>query len=173
MQRSRRNEGYSLLETLLVVAMVGILAAFSLPLVTRATQRARANGAAEVLAGAIRDARARAINNGNQYRVSAYDPAGAVPNAFRVEGSTNGGVAWPAVGTLTTPAGPMNDVYTNVTNNFGNAQIQVAGGTFQVTFDSRGQVVGACVPATCVVQVNNPSRTATITVTQAGWVRIQ
>jgi prepilin-type N-terminal cleavage/methylation domain-containing protein len=173
MKRNRRNTGYSALELLLVVAILGIFAAASLPHLMDAMQRARANGAAEVLAVAIRDARMRAINNAYQYRVSAYDGTGAVPNAFRIEGSADGGVTWPATGTVTTPAGPLNDVYTDLAKEFKTAQTQVAGGTFRVTFDSRGQRVGACVPATCVVQVTTAARTATVTVTTAGGVRVQ
>jgi Tfp pilus assembly protein FimT len=173
MQRNHRKAGYSALELLLVVAMIAVIAAMSMPFITGAVLRARANGAAEVLATAIRDARTRAVTTGYQYRVSAYDGTGAVPNAFRIEGSADGGATWPATGTVTTPAGPLNDAYTDLAKGFGNAQVQVAGGTFRVALDSRGQRVGACVPATCVVQVTTPGRTATVTVTQAGGVRIQ
>jgi prepilin-type N-terminal cleavage/methylation domain-containing protein len=178
MKRKPRNDGYSLLELLLVVAMIGVLAGFSLPLLTAAMQRSRANGAAEALATAIRDARMRAINNGWQYQVVAYDSGGAVPNAFRIQGfnPANGGVA-PLPGTLTSPRfygfNQMSEAYIPLKTEFGNAQIQVTGGTFQVTFDSRGQLVGACTPATCVVQVKTPVRIATITVTTPGGVYIK
>jgi prepilin-type N-terminal cleavage/methylation domain-containing protein len=178
MKRYRRNAGYTTLELLLVVAILGIFAAASLPHLMDAMQRARANGAAEVLGAAIRDARMRAVNNGWQYQVVAYDSGGAVPNAFRIQGfdPANGGVAPPA-GTLTTPrfsgSNQMYEAYTPMAVEFKTAQIQVAGGTFRVTFDSRGQRVGACVPATCVVQVTTTTRTATVTVTTAGGVRVQ
>ncbi len=179
MKRNPRNGGYSIMEVLLVVVMIGIFAAFSLPLITTAMQRSRAKGAAEVLATTIRDARMRAINNGWQYQVVAYDSTGGgLANAFRIQGfnPATGGVA-PARGTLTSPRiygfNQMSEPYTPLAQQFGNAQIQVTGGTFLVTFNSLGQLVGACTPATCVVQVTTPVRTSTITVTTAGGVRVQ
>jgi prepilin-type N-terminal cleavage/methylation domain-containing protein len=177
-RQKQSEKGFTVMEMLLVVALVALIAGISLPMLASAMQRARANGATEVLAAAIRDARARAVTSGWQYQVVAYDSGGAVPNAFRMQGfdPANGGVAPPA-GTATDPpfygSNQMYEAYTPLAKAFGNAQIQVAGGTFRVTFDSRGQQVGACVPATCVVQVNTPSRTATLTVTTAGGVRLQ
>ncbi len=179
MRRMNTPKGSSLVEVLVVAAMLAVATGISFPLVTSAMQRAKANGAAEALAAAIRDARTRAIATGWQYQVVAYDPAGAVPNAFRVQGfdPVNGGVA-PAAGTVTTPPFYGNnqtyEAYTNMAQDFSTAQIQVpGGGPFRVTFDSRGQWAVPCLPAGCSVQVTTPARQASLTVTQAGGVFIR
>ena len=179
MRRARRLKGFTLLELLVVVGLLAITSAISVPLITGALGRARANGAAEALVGAIRDARIRAISTGWQYRVVAYAPSGAVPNAFRSEGidAANGGV-WPAAGTASSPptygSTQMAESYTSLASDFGAAQIQIPGGgaSFTVTFDSRGQWAVACVPASCQAQVATPSGVTTLTVAQGGAIQM-
>lgn len=179
MHLRRRHEGFTLLELLVIVGLLAITSAISIPLLNAALARARANGAAEALAATIRDARMRAISNGWQYRVVAYAPSGAVPNAFRVEGidPATGGV-WPAAGSATTApsygSNQMYEGYTIMANDFGAAQIQIPGGgaSFTVTFDSRGQWAVACLPASCQAQVSTPSGVTTLTVAQGGAIQL-
>lgn len=177
MQRVDRHKGFTLLELLLVVAIIAILGGITVPLLTGALQRAQSAGAGQTLASTIRDARMRAIATGWQYQVVAYGPTGSVPNAFRLQGfdPVNGGVA-PAAGTATTPplygSNQMYEAYTSLPKDFGTAQIQVAGGAaFTVTFNSSGQW-SACVPVSCQVQVATQSGVSTITVSQGGAVQI-
>lgn len=173
------KEGFTLLELLVIVAGLGILAAATFPFFVGAMQRVRANGAAEVLAAAIRDARMRAIATGWQYRVRAFDSGGAVANAFRIEGMdpTNGG-AWPAATTTSPPVffgvNQVYEAYTDLDGEFGGAQIQIPGGgpDFLVSFDGRGQWAVPCVPVNCRVQVTTQGRQALLTVSAAGAVSI-
>lgn len=173
--------GFSLTELLVIVAGLAVLAAATFPLMAGAMQRARARGAAETLAAAIRDARTRAIATGWQYRVVAFDVGGAVPNAVRIEGidpSAPGPPPWPLATATIPPAfyGPTQvyEPYEHLARTFGGTQVEIPGGgsAFAVTFDSRGQWAVPCVPVGCQVQVNTHGRQATITVSQAGTVLV-
>ncbi len=178
--RKPGSKGFTLYEVLVVVAAVALLAAISVPLMAVTMARARSTGAVEALAGAIKEARMRAIAKGWNYQVVAFDATGPVPNAFRIEGrnpALPGPPPFPPTGTATTPpfdgGAQANDVYTVLSQEgFGAAQIVPTGGaTFTVTFDNLGRAV-ACVPASCQVQVDGAGRAATLTVSAAGAVRI-
>lgn len=178
MRRIDRQAGLSLLELLLVVATLAGLAAISFPLLGGPLQRAHASGAGDALAGAIRDARMRAIATGWQYRVVAFDAAGTVPNAFRIEGiNPAAGGVWPLAGTAATPPsyGPNQtyEAYTNLPQDFGTAQIQVpGGGPFTVTFNTRGQWATPCIPLGCQAQMRTAGGLTTLTVSQSGVVQV-
>ncbi len=178
MHRTKDLKGFSLIELMVVVAILGLVAFISVPLVTGAMQRAQSAGAGTALAAAIRDARMRAVATGWQFEVVAYSATGAVPNAFRIQGAnTVGGPVWPVPGTVTTPpyygANQMNEAYTSLAKDFGTAKFVVpGGGPFTVTFDSRGQVVPPCLPVACQVQVSTSSGVSTITVSQAGALQM-
>ncbi len=180
MRRIKGQEGFSILELVLVLGILAVIAGITFPLVEGAIQRSQANGAGEVLAGAIRDARMRAIATGWQYRLVASDSGGTVPNAFRIEGMNpaTGGV-WPAAGTASMPpyygSNQTYEAYANLPKDFGTAKIQIpAGGPiFTVVFDARGQWATPCVPVGCQVQVRTQGgRLTTLTVSQGGAVQV-
>jgi len=178
MQPRDREKGFTVMELLVFVAMVALAAGISLPMFASAMQRAQTRGAGGVLAAAIRDARMRAVSTGWQYQVVAYGPTGAVPNSFRIEGMNPlGGGTFPPAGSASTPPFYGNnqtyEAYTVLPRDYGTAQIQVpGGGTFTVTFDSLGQWATPCAPANCQVQVSTTAGVSTLTVSQAGAVRV-
>ena len=182
MRRISSQHGFSLLEVVLVVAILAVVSAITFPLLQGALQKAQANGAAEALTAAIRDARMRAIATGWQYRVRAFDATGTVPNAFRIEGMNPVAVppgVWPAAGTAgTRPFYGTNqtfEAYTTLGKDFRSAVLQIpAGGpTFIVVFDSRGQWATPCAPVGCQAQVRTPGGgLTTLTVSAAGAVQM-
>lgn len=151
---SLNQRGITLIEVLIVAAIFSIIAAVGLPNLIGALQRNRARGAADTIAVAARDARARAIATGWEFRVFGYNnESGTRPNQYRIEGRANSGVAWPPPATV----GPMSTAtqmaerwtdlaveYPGVRLNVGDAGGQCAdplgGGvrTFCVEYGSRG-----------------------------------
>ena len=183
MRRISSQDGFSLLEVVLVVTILAVLTRITFPLVQDALQRAQANGAGDALGAAIRDARMRAIATGWNYQVVAYTKDGAVPNAFRIEGfnTATGGVA-PAAGTASTrPFYGTNqtyEMYSTLAKDYGGATLVLpAGGTtFTVVFNSGGQwpLATPCTPVGCQVQLltKGGGLKTTLTVSQAGAVQM-
>ena len=177
--------GFTLLELVVVVSIIAVLSMISIPLIARAMDQYRSRGAAEAIVGAVREAKARAVASGWQYRVIGYTGAGAVQNAFRIEGmDPSGGGVWPAQVSATGTTFGSNQYagrWTSLQREFGGSEIAVSGGggRFVMTFDGRGILPATgCVPITaCLdgfpITVIAPSRTPrNIQVTAAGGARI-
>ena len=102
--RKRSRESFSAAELLVVVAMLAILAAVSLPLFARTLSSSRLSGAARQIAGETRSARSLAISRGGFYGLhSGRDPLILDPlppnlsrNSYRIEYSADG-ATWPSV----------------------------------------------------------------------------
>ena len=95
--QQRGQPGMTLIEVLLVVAILAIIAGFGLPNLIGALQRSRARGAADMITTSMRDARARAIATGWIFRVIGFnDSSGTSPNRFRIEGKINAATLWPS-----------------------------------------------------------------------------
>ena len=83
MQSSR---GFTLFELLIVVAMIGILGAIGLPVLTDSSNRNKVWTAAEQVASQIRQARLKAISRNIPFRVRFNCPANRQYRVLRVTG---------------------------------------------------------------------------------------
>ena len=109
----RLSRGVSLPELLVVLGLLTIIAAVSMPYLLGAIQNSDFNSAVRQVAGDARLARSLAISRGGYYRIhSGRDPAVSDPtlnNSFRVEHSSSGTSWVPA----TAHMGTSTDVITN------------------------------------------------------------
>jgi prepilin-type N-terminal cleavage/methylation domain-containing protein len=83
--RNRGRDGFSAAELLVVVAMLAVLAAVSMPIFAETLRNSRLSGAARQLVGDIRHARSLAISKGDFYYGIHTDG-----NRYRIESSANG-----------------------------------------------------------------------------------
>lgn len=68
-RRDERRSGFTLIEIAIVIAIIGVISALTLPNVTRYQESARARAAAKSIADAFSVARAQAIRTGNNHVV--------------------------------------------------------------------------------------------------------
>ncbi|MGH2362284.1 MAG: GspH/FimT family pseudopilin [bacterium] len=84
--RNRAGSGFSAAELLIVMIMLAVLAAVSMPIFATTLKSSRFNGAVRQLAGEIRSARSQAISKGGFYGVHTDS------NRYRIESSAD--VTW-------------------------------------------------------------------------------
>jgi prepilin-type N-terminal cleavage/methylation domain-containing protein len=170
--------GLTLVELVVVVAIMGMLAMIALPFFTGSIQASRLEGAARQIASDMREAQARASLTGWQYRVVGHNESSgdAHSNQYRLMGRSSAAIAWPAdtVGAFestTQMAGNWVDVdtlYPGVTINPASASSQ-----FWVTFDSRGVAIDIAASCNPLLLSGENGTSKSLRVTTAGSVRIQ
>jgi prepilin-type N-terminal cleavage/methylation domain-containing protein len=175
---SRRPRGLTLVELVVVVALMGMLVMIGLPFMTGSMQASRLEGAVRQIASDLRAAQARASLTGWQYRVVGYNESSgdAHSNQYRLMGRSSAAIAWPAdtVGAFegaTQMAGDWVDVdalYPGVTINPASASPQ-----FWVTFDSRGVAIDIAASCNPMLLSGENGTSKSLRVTTAGSVRIQ
>ena len=90
MQSLRRQDGFTLLELMIVVAIMGAIVAFAIPSLWRYQVKEDARSNAQAIAGVIRGARDQAIRQGTQQFVLFDAPASGAGAILRVTRDVDG-----------------------------------------------------------------------------------
>ncbi|MGE0864557.1 MAG: Tfp pilus assembly protein FimT/FimU [Vicinamibacterales bacterium] len=158
----RTDRGYTLIEVLIVVALIGIVTAIAVPVFTESNARSRLWTGSEQIGATIRQARLQAISTNTRHRVVFDCPsAGAIRNLVmtgdpaiddavnRCDQTLDGDS-----GTLSLPTGVGFD-------SDGATSLEVSGrGVFTAT--------GAAIPLT--IDVTHGTATRTLTVSATGQI---
>jgi len=174
----RQPAGLTLVEVVVVVAILGMVAVIGMPFFTGAIQASRLDGAARQIASTVREAQSRASLTGWQYRLIGYNQSSGDSrrNQYRLMGRSSAVIAWPvdtveAFQSTTQMAGEwvdVNGLYPGVQINPSSASAR-----FWVAFDSRGVAIDIEASCNPMVLSGQSGTSKSIRVTTAGSVRIQ
>ncbi len=156
--------GMTLLETLVVVAMVATLSAISIPLVSSSLKTYHLSAASTAVAGAIRSTRYLAIMNGCPYNIAftlnstsyqvANEPAsGTPPTCATTFSNVGGGIPWSNSGDVSISASTTLQFAPNGIVTATAGSLSFANGSLSFT-------------------LSNGARTNTITLSGAGNVKV-
>lgn len=155
----RSEQGFTLVEILIVVGLIGITAAISVPVFVESSARNRLWTASEQIGGTIRQARLKAISQNTSYRVAFDCPvAGSVRSLIMTGDALVDDAEDRCSQTLEGDSGAL-EMPMSVTYDPGDATaMQVSGrGVFTAT--------GAAIPLTISVQYGSSTRTLTVSAT--------
>lgn len=139
----RRVQGFTLIELMVAVAVVGILAMVAVPVMTSLVNNSRINGQTEELVTSLQLARAEAVRRNTRVTICPS-----------TDGSTcaasTSWARWIVHGMDNTAATPVDDV---IRDNNANASAQVSGPAAGIVFKPSGlidsqQTLNVCVPTT-------------------------
>jgi prepilin-type N-terminal cleavage/methylation domain-containing protein len=158
----RSNRGFTLLELVVVVAVIGVLSAFAIPAMNNALQRNRVFTSAELVAAQIRETRLAALTRNSTFRVNLGCFGGRAMRMMVVTGDASIDDASNRCGMTQPTDGPP--VYYP-------EGVQLSGPSPVLEINGRGQVtpLAGTMPAT--ISVSYGSHTRTVVVTGTGRVR--
>lgn len=189
-RKRKPSEGFSLLELLMVLAIVSVIAAMAIPKVMTIVQNARTVGDIQSLNSAILLAKMRGASDFARARV--YMDLSA--NTYRVDIYPSGATSWTTDGATTAVPHPVNYLAKNVSFGYGSLTTAPSGmsslaqapacladdlsttvtNTACIMFNSRGIPVDSTWAATGVdaIYVTDGKSVAGVTVSASGLTKI-
>jgi len=173
------QKGFTLIELIVVIAIIAILAAFSIPLVTDWLENAQYREASQEVVQALRQGQSRAVTRNRECRVE-FDLAGNDTYSFRVlEGNraSNSTAFVPIEEMIWLDEGiPASVVFRGVNDANGNCTV-TADTTFEFYPDGTTDLVGGiCILDTDAVikygVLLRNTATARVTVEQWNWTTV-
>lgn len=149
--------GFTLLEVLIVVAIVFVLAALSMPLVQNTFAYFRLRGAASSVTGAIQSTRYQALQNGYPYAVALNKAA----SIYQIQNDPTNAGLFVNVGNAIPLSGSGNPVALDADKSF---TFRPSGRVFSPQADANGNT-------TLTLTASN-GKTATITVSRYGNINV-
>ena len=176
----RSEHGFTVVEMLMVVSMIGILAAMALPVMRDVTATIKLNEAARMVEREMQDARLKAVNSNRVIRVRMNCPATGYIRSVEVLGTAVDDAANRCTTAYPFPA-PDTDIMTRP-NFDGPVRTLPAGATvsnvvLQFSPDGTAVSVVAGTPTTITtpvaVSITRESKSKTVTVNNVGKVQLQ
>jgi len=177
---SRSEHGFTVVEVLMVVSMIGILAAMALPVMRDVTATIKLNEAARMVEREMQDARLKAVNANRVIRVRMNCPSTGYIRSVEVLGTAADSAANRCTTTYPFPA-PDTDIMTRP-NFDGPVRTLPAGAAvsdvvLQFSPDGTAVSVLAGTPTTITtpvaVTITRESKSKTVTVNNVGKVQLQ
>ena len=137
----RRRKGFTLVETIVVIAIIGIVSAIAIPQMGALRDRYRLDGAARLIWADLQNARMTAIKENRSIRAE-FDFLAHTYSFFRVDtGETiltrNLNGEYPTISAYKTSGGSITFTSTGVTLNNVNASVITVGPSASKTIDIR------------------------------------
>jgi len=148
-----KKAGFTLVEVMIVVAVLGIMAAIAIPAFMSLLPGMRLNGAARQVMGDLMDARMKAVKQNNRFRVFFNSPG---TNQYQILDDDNNNNSADTGEAITTPPKNIQDNYHDVSFS----------STTKPIFYSRGTAYGT------TVTVTNSSGSKYVKVATTGRVKI-
>jgi prepilin-type N-terminal cleavage/methylation domain-containing protein len=178
---ARSERGFTVVEMLMVVAMIGILAAMALPVMKDMTASIKLNEASRMVEREMQDARLKAVNSNRVIRVRLNCPAVGYIRSVEVLGTA----ADTAANRCTASAYPFPPTDTDIMTrpNFDGPIRTLPGGAtvtnqvLQFSPDGTAVNVVSGVPTTITtpisVTISRENKSKTVTVNNVGKVQLQ
>lgn len=158
LRERRRNRGYTMLETVIVLLIASVLTVIAVPEVSSAMNRYRLQGAVANATWAIQSTRYQSLQDGIQYQVVFT----ASTNSYQIQSSSDGGVTFTNVANSTAvPLAAVNTVLNqNTTLRFkpnGYVSAPVGALNFTITYNGMCQSVSVTNYANITLSTIGPS----------------
>lgn len=164
-----------MLEALVVLTIAAMAMIIALPSLADVIRRARHGAAVRHVLYDVREARARAVSTGWEYRLVGYDAeeTGERKNQYRVLARRSAAVAWPDEEAAPfASATQLASRWTDIAAEYPDIDFDSANPRFELTFDSRGTAPGG--PAFSPLRVLGPGELETsLNVSVVGGARLE